>query len=70
MRGLVIARQKGQINPKTATWKKVQSVVRLLRRGDTKQEAATKVKISSQLIEQLLEWGQGSSLAKVNSSAN
>lgn len=70
VRGLVIARQKGQINPKTATWKKVQSVVRLLRRGDTKQEAATKVKISSQLIEQLLEWGQGSSLAKINSSAN
>lgn len=70
VRGLVVARQQGQINHGTTTWKKVQSVVRLMRRGDTKQEAATKVKVSVQLIDRLLEWGSGSTVATINSSEN
>lgn len=63
VRGLVIARQKGQINHGTTTWKEVQSVVRLLRRGDTKQKAAQEVGISPQLIDQLIIWGQRSTVA-------
>lgn len=57
IRGLVIARQKGQINNKTKAWKQVQSVVLLLRRGATKQEAVKKVGVSLQLVEQLIVWG-------------
>lgn len=63
VRGLVVARQKGQINHGTTTWKKVQSVVRLMRRGNSKQEAAQKVKVSLELIERLLVWGSGSTVA-------
>lgn len=59
VRGLVVARQKGQINYQTKRWKQVQSVVALLRRGETKKDAATKVGISLKLIDQLLLWGQG-----------
>lgn len=66
VRGLTIARQKGQINFETTTWKKVQSVVRLLRRGATPQSAAQEVEISLQLINQLLAWGQGSTVANRN----
>ena len=57
------ARQKGQINHGTTTWKKVQSVVRLLRRGDTKQQATKEVGISLQLIDRLITWGQRSNVA-------
>ncbi len=63
VRGLVVARQKGQINHGTTTWKEVQSVVRLLRRGDTKQQATREVGISLQLIDQLITWGQRSTVA-------
>ncbi len=66
VRGLTIARQKGQINFETTTWKKVQSVVRLLRRGEAPQSAAQEVEISLQLINQLLAWGQGSSVVNRN----
>ena len=63
VRGLVAARQKGQINHGTTTWKEVQSVVRLLRRGDTKQQASKEVGISLQLIDRLITWGQRSNVA-------
>lgn len=63
VRGLVVARQQGQINEGTTTWKQVQSVVRLLRRGDSKQEAIKEVNIAPQLIEQLIIWGQRSARA-------
>ncbi len=63
VRGLVAARQKGQINHGTTTWKKIQSVVRLMRRGDSKQKAAQDVGISPKLIDQLIIWGQRSSVA-------
>lgn len=63
VRGLVVARQKGQINHRTTTWKKIQSVVRLLRRGDSKQKAAQEVGVSPKLIDQLIIWGQRSTVA-------
>lgn len=63
VRGLVVARQKEQINYGTTTWKEVQSVVRLLRRGDTKQQATKEVGISLQLIDRLITWGQRANVA-------
>ncbi len=70
VRGLVIARQKGQINNKTKVWKQVQSVVLLLRRGVTAQEAAKKVGISLQLVEQLMAWGSSPAPSTFTSSTN
>lgn len=58
--GLQQARQKGQINYGTTTWKEVQSVVKLLRRGKLKQEAAQEVGVPLKLIDQLLVWGSSS----------
>jgi hypothetical protein len=66
VRGLVVANQKGQIKPKTKTWNRVQTVIVLLRRGNTKQEAISKAGISLELIDQLLQWGESSTLATVN----
>jgi len=68
VRGLVIARQKGQINNKTKVWKQVQSVVLLLRRGMTAQEAAKKVGVSLQLVEQLMAWGSNPAPSTLTSS--
>lgn len=70
VRGLVIARQKGQINNKTKVWKQVQSVVLLLRRGVTKQEAAKKVGVSLQLVDQLMVWGSSLTPSTLTSSNN
>lgn len=70
VRGLVVARQKGQINNKTKVWKQVQSVVLLLRRGATKQEAAKKVGVSLQLVEQLMAWGSSPTPSTLTSSTN
>lgn len=58
VRGLVVASRKGHINYRTKTWKQVQSVVLLLRRGIPKQNAATKAGVPLKLIDQLLLWGQ------------
>ena len=68
VRGLVIARQKGEINHRTKVWKQVQSVVFLLRRGATAQEATKKVGVSLQLVEQLIAWGNNSTLSTLTSS--
>lgn len=63
VRGLAVARQKGQINVGTTTWNQVQSVVRLMRRGNTEQESAKAVGVSLQLINQLIVWGQRPTVA-------
>lgn len=63
VRGLAVARQKGQINVGTTTWNQVQSVVRLMRRGNTEQESAKAVGVSLQLINQLIVWGQRQNVA-------
>ena len=68
VRGLVVARQKGQINQRTKVWKQVQSVVLLLRRGTTAQEAAKKVGVSLQLVERLIAWGNNSPISTITSS--
>ncbi len=68
VRGLVVARQKGQINQRTKVWKQVQSVVLLLRRGATAQEAAKKVGVSLQLVERLIAWGNNSPISTITSA--
>ncbi|PSB46505.1 hypothetical protein C7B80_13030 [Cyanosarcina cf. burmensis CCALA 770] len=67
MRGLVVARQKGQINHQTTMWRQVQSAVAWLRRGATKQEAALKAGVPLKTIDQLLAWGQVSPLSSLSS---
>lgn len=57
VRGLVVARQQGHIYPRTKTWNRVQTVILLLRRENTKKEAISKVGISLELVDQLLLWG-------------
>ena len=68
VRGLVVARQKGQINQRTKVWKQVQSVVLLLRRGATAQEAAKKVGVSWRLVERLIAWGNNSPISTITSA--
>jgi len=67
VRGLVVARQKGQINHQTTMWRQVQSAVAWLRRGATKQEAALKAGVPLKTINQLLAWGQVSPLSSLSS---
>lgn len=67
MRGLVVARQKGQINHQTTMWRQVQSAVAWLRRGATKQEAAIQAGVPLKTIDQLLAWGQVSPLSSLSS---
>jgi hypothetical protein len=67
MRGLVVARQKGQINHQTTMWRQVQSAVAWLRRGATKQSAALKAGVPLKTIDQLLAWGQVSPLSSLSS---
>jgi hypothetical protein len=57
VRGLVVARREGQIKPYTRTWRKTQDAIALLRRGKTRQEAATRAKVPMPLLTQLIEWG-------------
>ncbi|MDM9379117.1 ABC transporter ATP-binding protein [Chlorogloeopsis sp. ULAP01] len=58
VRGLVVARREGKIKPYTRTWRQTQDAIILLRRGKTRQEAATKAKVPMSLLTQLIEWGQ------------
>lgn len=56
--GLGEARRKGQINPNTTTWKKVQGAIRQLRLGKSRKEAAGLAKIPISVLVQLITWGQ------------
>jgi|UPI00037C5685 hypothetical protein len=58
VRGLVVAKHKGEIQPDTTTWRKTQDAVILLRQGKTRQQAAAKANIPLSLLTQLIEWGQ------------
>ncbi|MFQ4145850.1 hypothetical protein [Chlorogloeopsis sp. ULAP02] len=58
VRGLVVARREGKIKPHTRTWRQTQDAIILLRRGKTRQEAATRAKVPMSLLTQLIEWGQ------------
>ncbi len=58
VRGLVVAKHKGQIQPYTTIWRKTQDAVILLRRGKTREQAASEANIPLSLLTQLIEWGQ------------
>lgn len=70
VRGLVVARQKRQIGYKSKMWRRVQSAVVLLRRGNTKQQAAQRAEVPLKVIDQLLTWGQVSTFSSATSSSN
>jgi hypothetical protein len=55
--GLLVADTKGQINYGTRTYRKVQTAIRLLRRGGTLEIAARQANLSTATLQQLIEWG-------------
>jgi hypothetical protein len=55
--GLIIADEKGEINYGTRNYKKVQTAINRLRRGETLEEAARLSQISSEVLVQLGKWG-------------
>jgi hypothetical protein len=55
--GLIIADEKGEINYGTRNYKKVQTAINRLRRGETLEEAARLSQISSEVLKRLGEWG-------------
>jgi len=57
VRGLGIARSKGQIGYQTTMWRKVQDVIFLLRRGVPRYEAARRAGVNRSVVDQLLKWG-------------
>jgi len=57
VRGLGIARNKGQIGYQSPMWNQVQDVIKRLRLGDTRKDAAQKAKVDLKIIDQLLIWG-------------
>ncbi|WP_157867495.1 hypothetical protein [Gloeothece citriformis] len=56
--GLAVAADEGQINHGTKMYRKVQTAIRLLRRGETKEEATRKAKVPTSVMEQLMKWGE------------
>jgi hypothetical protein len=60
IRGLVVANRKGEIKRGSPDWYKVQSAVAWMRRGKSKETAATLSGVKVVLIEQVIEWGQRS----------
>lgn len=56
--GLAIAANQGQINHGTKMYRKVQSAIRILRRGESKEDAIRKADVPETVIEQLLKWGE------------
>jgi len=57
VRGLGIARNKGQIGYQSPMWNRVQDVIKRLRLGDTRRDAAQKAGVDLKIIDQLLKWG-------------
>lgn len=58
MRGLVVANRKGEIRRGSPDWYRVQSAVAWMRRGKSKETAATLSGVKVVLIEQVIAWGQ------------
>jgi hypothetical protein len=66
--GLLIAGNKGHINYGSRMYRKVQTAIRLLRRGESKERAARQANIPKSVLEQLIKWGENrpGSLADLN----
>jgi hypothetical protein len=56
--GLAVAGQKGQINYGTQMYKQINSVIAMVRRGETIEKAAEKTQVSTKIIAQILKWGE------------
>ncbi|MBD2531907.1 hypothetical protein H6G97_20890 [Nostoc flagelliforme FACHB-838] len=56
--GLTIANRNGTIKLNSPTWKKAQDAIRLLRRGKSREEAASLSGVTLSVFNQLLDWGQ------------
>ncbi|MBF2021436.1 MAG: hypothetical protein IGR93_15360 [Hydrococcus sp. C42_A2020_068] len=55
---MIIAGQKGEINYGTRMYRRVQSTIRLLRRGKSLEQATALSGIPTSVIERLIVWGQ------------
>jgi hypothetical protein len=65
LRGLGVARNKGQIGYQTSMWRKVQDLVYLLRLGKSTEQAAERAGVPLKVVHQLLLWGGGAPSAPV-----
>jgi hypothetical protein len=57
VKGLVVARQKGQISYQSKLWRQIQTVILLLRRNNSIEEATRRSGVSEQIVNQLLTLG-------------
>ena len=58
MNGLVVARTKKQIGYNSPMWRKVNSLVRLIRRGDDLKPSLQQTRVPESVASQLLKWGE------------
>lgn len=56
--GLLIAKQKGQLQQNSTTWNQIQTAIALLRQGKSRTESARISGVKILVIEQLINWGQ------------
>ncbi|MBD2440551.1 hypothetical protein H6G69_27820 [Nostoc sp. FACHB-110] len=56
--GLAIARRQGTIKPNSATWRKVQDAIKLLRQGHNRETAMARSGVDADLFNQLIQAGK------------
>lgn len=58
VRGLIEAGRRGEINYQTLMYRRVQTVISLLRRGNSRNDAAKSAGVPLKVVEQLIAWGE------------
>jgi hypothetical protein len=56
--GLLVAGNKGHINHGTTNYRRVQTAIALLRKGEDIEDAARRAQISLNTLQQLIKWGE------------
>lgn len=56
--GLTIANRNGQVKAGSTTWKKAQDAIKLLRQGNSREEAVSRSGIEEKVFNQLIQWGR------------
>jgi hypothetical protein len=56
--GLLVAGDKGHINHGTTNYRRVQTAIALLRKGEDMENAARRAQISLDTLQQLIKWGE------------
>jgi len=56
--GLTIANRNGQVKAGSTTWNKAQDAIKLLRQGNSRQEAVSRSGIEEKVFNQLIQWGR------------